>query len=63
MLDNTINDTPLDEIQLTNSCRVIHKLNSFGPTEWVKEFFRVPIETALVFNVYWETSNSDPGGL
>lgn len=61
MLDNTIHDAPFDKIQLTNCGSVTHKLNSLGPTKWIKEFFRVSIETALILNVYWKTSNSDPG--
>jgi hypothetical protein len=44
VVDNTVDDAPPNEIQLSNRRRDAHEFDSFRTTKWVKKLFRIAIK-------------------
>jgi hypothetical protein len=44
VVDNTVDDAPPNEIQLSNRRRDAHEFDSFRATKWVKKLFRIAIQ-------------------
>ena len=63
IVDDTIFNTPFDEVQLSNRClnfmrctgNNISKL--FRACKWIEQFFAITIQTALVSTMYCEESS------
>lgn len=51
ILYDTVRNAPTYEIQLGDCRRQPLEFNAFGPTEWVEQFLRVPVQTRLVRDV------------
>jgi hypothetical protein len=44
VIDDTVDDTPANEIQLSDRRRDAHKLDSLRTTKWVEKLFRIAIQ-------------------
>jgi|LakMenE01Jun11ns_1017448.scaffolds.fasta_scaffold9955575_12 hypothetical protein len=59
MSDDTIHNAPLYKVELTDCCGKLFELYAFCSTKWVKQFFRVAVETALIFNMHGKSHDTN----